>query len=396
MANEDTRRRAGLRSRLEHALERGGHPVAHLADAGTSVSFRIDDEQPVTLLLDREPVELTDDPSAEIVITLHGEVGAAFARGELVLATALMAGAGVFEGPIRKYLAVDPIIRGLLCVVEHGTPWHERFLVGSDHRVAAPADIDLDGLLAVQTKAVHKSFGSNSILRGVSVQIPEGTISTILGPSGTGKSVMIKHILGLLSPDKGEVFVHGRGLHKMSRSDVLELRRDVGVMFQDGALFSSMDIYDNVAFPLRQHTDLREDEIRGIVDYHLDAVGLGGAAGRAPKDLSGGMRKRAGLARALALDPGIVLCDEPDSGLDPVRTALLGELLLERQSDIGGTMIVVTHNIALARKISDHISVLWRGEIIESGPADRVWESEDPFVRQFLSGEAEGPLGMDA
>lgn len=254
----------------------------------------------------------------------------------------------------------------------------------------------LDDLLAVQTKGLTKSFGVNRILNGVDLAIPEGVIATVVGPSGTGKSVLVKHLLGLLLPDSGEVFVQGHALGSMSRSQILALRREIGVMFQDGALFSSMSVYDNAAFPLRQHTDLNEAEVNELVEEQLQAVGLLQAADRFPKELSGGMKKRAGLARALMLDPGIVLCDEPDSGLDPVRTALLGELLLERQAALGGTMVVVTHNIALARLISDHVSVLWRGEVIASGSTDAVWNSTDPFVQQFLSGEAVGPLGMEA
>jgi phospholipid/cholesterol/gamma-HCH transport system ATP-binding protein len=250
-------------------------------------------------------------------------------------------------------------------------------------------------VLAIETQDVHKAFGSHEVLRGASLRIPEGSSTVVLGPSGTGKSVLIKHILGLMKADSGEVLVHNRPLSRMSRSEILGLRRDVGVMFQDGALFSSMNVYDNVAFPLRQHTDYKEHEVRDIVFEHLRAVGLEDAADKAPNSLSGGMRKRAGLARALALDPGILLCDEPDSGLDPVRTALLGELLRERHEELGGTIIVVTHNIALARLISDHVCLLYQGKVMMSGPAEEVFASGDPFVRQFLAGASAGPLGMD-
>jgi phospholipid/cholesterol/gamma-HCH transport system ATP-binding protein len=167
-------------------------------------------------------------------------------------------------------------------------------------------------------------------------------------------------------------------------------------MFQDGALFSAMNVYDNVAFPLRQHTDLREHEVRELVMGQLDSVGLAADADKMPNALSGGMRKRAGLARALVLEPSIVLVDEPDSGLDPVRTALLGDLLLERHAEFGGTMVVVTHNVALAKQIADHMSVLFRGAVLESGTTAEVIASESAFIRQFLAGESRGPLGMDA
>ena len=261
---------------------------------------------------------------------------------------------------------------------------------------SAPDASPLSDMLALETQGLFKSFGPNRVLAGANLRIPEGSLATVLGPSGTGKSVLIKHVIGLLKPDAGEVFVRGRPLGQMSRSEVLALRRDIGVMFQDGALFSSMNVYENVAFPLRQHTDLRDHEVHEIVMAHLKAVGLEDAAQKAPSELSGGMKKRAGLARSLVLDPRLLLCDEPDSGLDPVRTSLLGELLIERHAELGGTILIVTHDIALARLVSDHVSVLWRGQILESGPSEEVFESDDPFVRQFLAGEVAGPLGMDA
>ncbi|MCW2984567.1 MAG: transporter ATP-binding protein [Conexibacter sp.] len=249
--------------------------------------------------------------------------------------------------------------------------------------------------LALETRGLCKSFGANTILDGVDLEVPEGSRTALMGPSGTGKSVLIRHAIGLLEPDAGEVYVHGSPLQGMSRSELLLLRRRIGVMFQDGALFSFLNVYDNVAFPLRQHTDLHEREVHDIVMTQLAAVGLSGATGRYPGELSGGMKKRAGLARALALDPGIVLCDEPDSGLDPVRTALLGELLMARHEELGGTMLVVTHNVALAKLMADHVVVLWRGKVLASGPAEQMWDSADPFIRQFLAGDALGPLGMD-
>jgi phospholipid/cholesterol/gamma-HCH transport system ATP-binding protein len=256
-------------------------------------------------------------------------------------------------------------------------------------------DPDAASTLAIQTRDLHKAFGHNHVLAGVDLQIPEGSICAIMGPSGTGKSVMIKHILGLLTPDSGEVFVRGRSLQRLSRSEVITMRKDIGVMFQDGALFSSMTVYENVAFPLRQHTNYNDHEVREIVMEHLTKVGLAHAVDRYPSELSGGMKKRAGLARGLVLDPGIVLADEPDSGLDPVRTALLGELLIERHAELGGTLIVITHNMMLAKRVSDYVAVLWRGRLIAQGPAEEMFASEDEFIRQFLAGESDGPLGMD-
>ena len=226
---------------------------------------------------------------------------------------------------------------------------------------------------AVEFVEVHKSFGRNHVLRGLNMGLPEGKISMIIGPSGTGKSVCIKHIVGLLYPDEGDVIVHGRSVPSLPDAELFELRKKFGVLFQDGALFGSLTLYDNVAFPLRQHTEKSEEEIAEIVNRRMSEVGLGGEGAKMPNELSGGMRKRAGFARSLVLDPEIVLFDEPDSGLDRV----------------------ITHDIMSARRVAEHLCVLWKGRIVESGPAQDLFASENPFVRQFLSGESAGPLGME-
>jgi phospholipid/cholesterol/gamma-HCH transport system ATP-binding protein len=248
---------------------------------------------------------------------------------------------------------------------------------------------------AIEFIDVHKSFGRNHVLRGLNMGLPEDKISMIIGPSGTGKSVCIKHIVGLLYPDEGDVLVHGTSIPSLADADLFEIRKKFGVLFQDGALFGSLNLWDNVAFPLRQHTEKGDEEIAEIVNRRMSEVGLGGEGAKMPNELSGGMRKRAGFARALVLDPEIVLFDEPDSGLDPVRTALLCELIKEIHAENGGCYVVITHDIMSARRVAEHISVLWKGRIVESGPAEELFASENPFVRQFLSGESAGPLGME-
>jgi len=248
---------------------------------------------------------------------------------------------------------------------------------------------------AVEFVDVVKAFGRNRVLNGLNLGIPGEQISMIIGPSGTGKSVCIKHMVGLLYPDEGDVLVHGDSVPDMKDDDLFDMRKKFGVLFQDGALFGSMNVYDNTAFPLRQHSDKGEDEIEEIVSRRLKEVGLAGASDKMPNELSGGMRKRAGFARALVLDPDIVLFDEPDSGLDPVRTALLCELIQEVHEENGGAYVVITHDIMSARRVADYIAVLWKGRIVESGPASELFNSDNQFVRQFLSGEAQGPLGME-
>jgi phospholipid/cholesterol/gamma-HCH transport system ATP-binding protein len=365
--------------------------VSRLQHAHASVRFDTGGDA-VTVRLDRAVPEVANgDAAADIAIELTDAQTTALAQGHLPLTAAIVSGAVTYAGPVRQYLEVEPILRGLLAQVAGHHAAHSTANGASTTSATPEAD-----LLAIETRNLHKSFGAHHVLRGLDLAIPEGVISVVLGPSGTGKSVLLALMLGLLTPDSGDVLIRGVPLSHMTRSELLGLRREIGVMFQDGALFSAMNLYDNVAFPLRQHTNLEEGPIREIVSEHLDGVGLTSAAHRMPNELSGGMKKRAGLARALVLNPGIVLCDEPDSGLDPVRTSLLGELLIERHAQYGGTMLVVTHNVLLAKEISDHISVLWQGEVLEAGMSAAVLESKTAFVRQFLAGEPEGPLGMDA
>ncbi len=254
---------------------------------------------------------------------------------------------------------------------------------------------DHGGTDAIEVIDLVKQFGRSRILNGCNLGLPDDMISMVLGPSGTGKSVLIKHIVGLLYPDSGDVLVHGESIPNMSDDELFETRKKFGLLFQDGALFGSMNVYDNVCFPLRQHTDKSEDEIDEIVTRRLREVGLAEAHYKMPNELSGGMRKRAGFARALVLDPAIVLFDEPDSGLDPVRTALLCELIREVHAENGGCYLVISHDLSTARRVADFLAVLWKGRIVESGLADDLFGSKNKFVSQFLNADVRGPLSMD-
>lgn len=248
---------------------------------------------------------------------------------------------------------------------------------------------------SIEIRDVYKSFGKFDVLRGLTLNFADNAITTILGPSGTGKSVLLKHIVGLLEPDAGEISVFGKNIWHVKEDERFELRKRFGVLFQDGALFGSMNIYDNVAFPLRRHTEMSESDIREMVMRRLQEVGLEQAVSKDPGSISGGMKKRAGFARALVINPDVVMFDEPDSGLDPVRTSLLNDLILQMHEEHGGTYVLVTHDIRTARKVSDFVGLLWQGRLVHYGPTEEAFASEDPFVRQFLAGASAGPLGMD-
>ncbi|TJZ57170.1 ABC transporter ATP-binding protein [Streptomyces piniterrae] len=243
-------------------------------------------------------------------------------------------------------------------------------------------------------EGLTKSFGHQVIWQDVSLTLPAGEISVLLGPSGTGKSVFLKTLVGLLKPDRGSIWIDGKDVTRLREHDLYEVRKLFGVLFQDGALFGSMDLYDNIAFPLREHTRKSEREIRQIVLEKMDMVGLLGAEGKLPGEISGGMRKRAGLARALVLDPEIILFDEPDSGLDPVRVAYLNQLIVDLNAQIDATFLIVTHDIASARLVPDNIGLLFRRELVMFGPREELLSSGEPVVGQFLNGRMQGPIGM--
>ncbi len=246
----------------------------------------------------------------------------------------------------------------------------------------------------IVVEGLTKKFGNQTIWHDVSLTIPSGEISVMLGPSGTGKSVFLKVLIGLLKPNAGHVFIEGIDIANCSERKLYEIRKLFGVLFQDGAMFGSMDLYDNVAFPLREHTKKSESEIRSIVMDKMELVGLVGAENKLPGEISGGMRKRAGLARALVLEPEIILFDEPDSGLDPVRTAYLNQLIIDLNAQINATFLIVTHDINTARTVPDNIGLLFHQHLAMFGPREMLLSSEEPVVAQFLNAQRVGPIGM--
>ena len=246
----------------------------------------------------------------------------------------------------------------------------------------------------VKVEGLTKSFGRANIWSDVTLTLPPGEVSVLLGPSGTGKSVFLKSLIGLLKPERGSIVIHDTDLVKCSEARLYELRKLFGVLFQDGALFGSMNLFDNIAFPLREHTKKSEAEIRDIVLEKMNLVGLTGSEGKLPGEISGGMRKRAGLARAMVLEPEIILFDEPDSGLDPVRTAYLNQLIIDLNAQTDATFLIVTHDINSAQTVPDNIGMLYRKHLAMFGPREVLLTSDDPVVSQFLNGRRQGPIGM--
>ncbi|MGE0864573.1 MAG: ABC transporter ATP-binding protein [Vicinamibacterales bacterium] len=243
---------------------------------------------------------------------------------------------------------------------------------------------------AVELRQVSKAFGDLRVLDDVSLTVPAGRAVCILGRSGTGKSVAIKHMVGLLAPDSGQVLVEGEDITPLKGADLARVRKRIGLLFQNAALFDSISVGENVAFPLRRHTRMADDEIRARAQELLTQVGLEREYDKMPAALSGGMKKRAALARALVLEPPIVLADEPSAGLDPITAGEIDALLVELNDRAGTTLIVVTHNIPSARAIGDELVFLHEGRILARGDAASLDRSEIPLVRQFMSSESSG------
>ncbi|UCE18397.1 MAG: ABC transporter ATP-binding protein [Gemmatimonadota bacterium] len=239
---------------------------------------------------------------------------------------------------------------------------------------------------------VKKSFHGVQVLGDVNLRIKRGQATVIIGRSGCGKSVLLKHIIGLLRPDSGEINIDGHDITSFSKRELFELRKRFGMLFQGAALFDSMSVGENVGLGLREHTDLTDVEIAAKVRQRLKEVGLPGIEEKRVAELSGGMKKRVGLARALAMDPDFVLFDEPTTGLDPIMADTINELICALNRKTSETIIVVTHDIVSAYKIGDHIAMLYEGQIIFNGTPEETKHTENPIVRQFITGSSEGPI----
>jgi len=251
--------------------------------------------------------------------------------------------------------------------------------------------------LKIQLKAVEKAFGKNHVLNGVDLDVPKGASTVIIGGSGSGKSVMLKCILGLIHPDRGSILVDGREVTHLGAKDRDETLRKFGMLFQSAALFDSLPVWENVAFGLIQGRRMDRKDAYNTAVEKLEAVGLNEDVGRRfPAELSGGMQKRVGLARAIAANPEIIFFDEPTTGLDPIMADVINDLIVKTVKDIGATALSITHDMASVRKIADYVAMIYKGKIVWSGPIDKLDKSGNEYVDQFINGRADGPITDEA
>ncbi len=250
----------------------------------------------------------------------------------------------------------------------------------------------MDNLLEV--KDLHHSYGAREVLKGINLTIPRGKIVGIMGASGSGKSTLLRHFTGQLTPSKGSVKFKGQSLSGLSNSELYKIRLQMGMMFQVSGLFTDMSVYDNMAFPLREHTQMPEELIRDLVLMKLHAVGLRNARDLMPSELSGGMERRVALARAIATDPELIIYDEPFAGLDPISLNTIANLIRTLNDALGTTSVVVTYDLAESLKIVDYIYFLHNGSVVAKGAVAEMLDSQDPFVRQFLDAKSEGPISF--
>jgi phospholipid/cholesterol/gamma-HCH transport system ATP-binding protein len=244
----------------------------------------------------------------------------------------------------------------------------------------------------VQIRGLHFRRGDKIIFDGVDMDIRAGAITAIMGPSGTGKTTLLKLIGGQLRPDQGEIHVEGQNVHKLGRAELYRLRKKMGMLFQSGALLTDINVFDNIAFPMREHTNLSEALIRHLVLIKLQAVGLCGASELMPSELSGGMARRVALARALALDPMMIMYDEPFTGQDPISLGVLVKLIRETNSALNLSSILVSHDVAETLSIADDVKIISEGKLVAEGSVDEIRHSDSAWVRQFVDGEADGPV----
>lgn len=244
----------------------------------------------------------------------------------------------------------------------------------------------------IEIRDIHKSFGTNTVLRGVNLTIRDGESLVIIGRSGTGKSVLLKHITGIMEPDQGKILIDGTDIFSLSSREQAKLQLNIGMLFQGAALFDSLDVLGNVGFSLYEHTNTPESVIAQKVREKLSMVGLKGIEEMMPADLSGGMKKRVGLARAICNEPKIILYDEPTTGLDPINADVINDLILRMQEKLKVTSIIVTHDMTSAYKVANRIAMLYNGNIIAVGTPDEIKNTKDPIVKQFITGSAHGPI----
>jgi phospholipid/cholesterol/gamma-HCH transport system ATP-binding protein len=247
----------------------------------------------------------------------------------------------------------------------------------------------------IELRNVHKRFNNHFVLRGVNLTIEAGEGMVVIGGSGTGKSVILKHIIGLIRPDEGEVIIDGQNLAELSDEELSNFRKRFGMLFQGAALFDSLSVWENIGFGLKEHSRLPKEAIMEIVRAKLAMVGLRGIEEKMPADLSGGMKKRVGLARAIAINPKIILYDEPTTGLDPIMSDVINNLISQMNSNLSVTSLTITHDMKSAYKIANRIAMLYQGEILEVGTPEQIQTSKNPVIQQFINGSSEGPIRVD-
>ncbi|GBD95449.1 MAG TPA: ABC transporter ATP-binding protein [Nitrospirae bacterium] len=247
----------------------------------------------------------------------------------------------------------------------------------------------------IELRDIHKSFEGNYVLRGADLKVEKGESLVVIGGSGSGKSVLLKHIIGLLKPDRGTVVIDSTDLSLLDEEGLNEIRKKFGMLFQSAALFDSMKVWENVGFGLKRHTRMTAPEIKEVAVRKLRMVGLVGIEDEMPSELSGGMRKRVGLARAIAMEPEILLYDEPTTGLDPIMADAINELIIKMREKLKVTSVAITHDMKSAYKIADTIAMLYNGVIIDSGSPEEIQNTSNPVVRQFIEGRAKGPIVLE-